>query len=377
MTLGRIPDGVASKRRIAKIEGPHAWNRRDYDDTASFARELTGTQCRALLNALQQVKQQRIAPEAMHRTQFCVPELQTFFHEVSMTLQRGAGFALIRGLPLDDMPDEDCKLLFWGIGMQLGIPVNQSGKLEWLAEVRDVGEKVGDPTARAFRSPGALRFHTDHCDVLALMCVRGALEGGHSRIVSSATVHNVLLDRAPDVLARLYEPFCFSRQGEEVAGDLPYYTCPVFAQEAGFFSSVFSRTFIENAQKLSGVPALESAQWEALDALAQTADEQSITVVLERGDMQFFNNHTIYHARTDYRDHAEQDLKRTLLRLWLTVPHGMPLPDPIRVNFGDSASGLPRGGIMHESGRRFAFEDWRAAGWTQEELTRWKESAHT
>jgi hypothetical protein len=310
----------------------------------------------------------------MRRSDFHVPDVQRVFRQLAATLQSGRGFALLRGLPIDDLSDNECRLLFWGIGMQLGVPVNQSRKLEMLAEVRDVGDKIGDPTARAFRSAGPLRFHTDQCDVLALMCIRGAQEGGQSRIVSSATVHNQLLDNDPDLLELLYEPFYFSRQGEELANELPFYTCPIFAHDGGRFASLFSRTFIENALRLAEVPSLSAEQEQALDAVAEVADANSISVELNRGDVQFFNNHTIYHARADYRDHVDPAHKRTLLRLWLTVPDGRRLPAPMRALFGESAPGQLRGGIAHSSGQRFSFEDWRAAGWTEKDLALWQEA---
>ncbi|WP_322101892.1 TauD/TfdA family dioxygenase [Paraburkholderia sp. J41] len=355
-----------------RVEGPYAWQPDDYRATETFAHTLNTAQIEDLMQALRSAQEQRLTPGQMRRDQFLVPGLQPLFRNLASALQAGRGFMLLRGLPLDTLSDNDCKLLFWGIGLQLGMPVNQSRKLELLAEVRDVGEKVGDPTARAFRSPGALRFHTDQCDVLALMCVRGALEGGHSKIVSSATVHNALLDEAPELLAALYRPFYFSRQGEEVTGEMPYYACPIFGQYDGRLSSLFSRTFIDNAQKLAGVPPLDPTQRQALDALARLADEHSISVELRRGDVQFFNNHTIYHARTDYRDHSEHEKKRTLLRLWLTVPDGAPLPPPMRALFGDTPHGNPRGGIRHASGQRFAFDDWQAAGWGDDERARWR-----
>ena len=40
--------------------------------------------------------------------------------------------------------------------------------------------KVVSSRARA-RSTGPLRFHTDRCDVIALMCVRNGIEGGVSQ----------------------------------------------------------------------------------------------------------------------------------------------------------------------------------------------------
>jgi hypothetical protein len=48
-------------------------------------------------------------------------------------------------------------------------------------------------------SNGALRFHTDRCDVVALFCVRQAARGGLSQLCSSPALHNA--DAAPTMLA--------------------------------------------------------------------------------------------------------------------------------------------------------------------------------
>ena len=45
------------------------------------------------------------------------------------------------------------------------------------------------------RSSGPLRFHTDRCDVVALLCVRKARAGGISKVVSSLAVRNAILAR--------------------------------------------------------------------------------------------------------------------------------------------------------------------------------------
>jgi hypothetical protein len=40
---------------------------------------------------------------------------------------------------------------------------------------------------------------------------------------------------------------------------------------------------------------------------------------LELGDVQLLSNHSVIHARTDYQDYPEDDRKRHLLRLWISL----------------------------------------------------------
>src|SRR5215831_14651442 len=83
------------------------------------------------------------------------------------------------------------------------------------------------PYARTL-SNGALRFHTDRCDVVALFCVRQAARGGLSQLCSSPAVHNVMLERRPDLCAALYEDLWRSRFGEEDATNKSAYPLPVW-----------------------------------------------------------------------------------------------------------------------------------------------------
>jgi hypothetical protein len=94
------------------------------------------------------------------------------------------------------------------------------------------------------------------------------------------------------------------------------------------------------------VPRLSRSQDEALDVLAAVAEELSIEMALEPGDIQLLNNHVIYHARTAYEDDPEPGHDRLLLRLWLSMPNSRPLPDGLEVLWGAVAAGVLRGGIQ-------------------------------
>ena len=48
---------------------------------------------------------------------------------------------------------------------------------------------------------------------------------------------------------------------------------------------------------------------------------------MQAGDIQFGNNFSVLHSRTTYQDHPEADRRRLLLRIWMTLPNGRPLPE--------------------------------------------------
>jgi alpha-ketoglutarate-dependent taurine dioxygenase len=252
-------------------------------------------------------------------------------------------------------------VIWWGIGTHLGTAVCQNAHGELIGEVRDEVRLYGEviqpavPTSEGFtsrakaRSSGPLRWHTDRCDVVGLFCVRAARQGGISRVVSVPAVSNAIRERRPDLLALLYADYYRSRQGEEVGGENAYYALPVFAMHEGRFTTQYSRTFVESAQKIPEVPRLTPAQDEALDVLAAVSDELGYEMELRPGDMQFLNNHVIYHGRTAYVDEPEPGRDRLLLRLWLAPPNSRPLPAGFEALWGSVKGGKVRGGIAQPS----------------------------
>lgn len=73
------------------------------------------------------------------------------------------------------------------------------------------------------------------------------------------------------------------------------------------------------------INSITPEQHVALDGLHFTAEDHSLDIDLLPGDLEFFNNLQVFHARTSSEDDAEHS--RHLLRLWLrneknALPHG-------------------------------------------------------
>lgn len=65
----------------------------------------------------------------------------------------------------------------------------------------------------------------------------------------------------------------------------------------------------------------------------------------EPGDIQFLQNHVVFHSRTSYLD-APEGKRRHLMRIWLSLPDGRRLPDAlaekwINIEVGTRRSGVP------------------------------------
>jgi hypothetical protein len=212
--------------------------------------------------------------------------------------------------------------------------------------------KVMSSRARA-RSTGPLRFHTDRCDVIALMCVRNGIEGGVSKLASIPTIHNEMLRRRPDLAELLFHDYWRCRpKDEDGVFARPYFALPVWGERDGKITSQYSRTYVEQAQEFAELPRLTDAQSEALDMLAEIAEQTCLYSAFEPGDIQLLNNHVVYHGRTAYSDDAAAGRARLLIRLWLATPNSRALPDGFETFWGSIEPGKLRGGVPQPDGRR-------------------------
>ena len=292
------------------------------------------------------------------RDDFPVPTFARELDAVLDELENGRGVVLLRGIPVERYTEHELKNLYWGLGSHLGHIRYQNARGELIGEVRDEIVRYGavreGPAADAVlgrssrskaRSSGPLRFHTDRCDVVSLLVVRTARAGGLSKVVSAVSVAAAIRERRPDLHALLYADYWRSRQGEEAGGEREVYALPIFAEHAGKFTTQYSRTFVEAAQKLPDVPRLSAAQDEALDLHAAVCEELCFAMEFRPGDLQLLNNHVVYHARTAFEDTPGVDNDRLLLRLWLAPRNSRALPPGFDVLWGTIAPGAPRGGI--------------------------------
>ena len=157
----------------------------------------------------------------------------------------GRGFLLMRGLPVERWSMREAATAFFGLGAHLGSARSQNAKGHVLGHVRDLGLDAQDPNVRIYQTSARQTFHTDSCDIVALLCLKTARSGGLSALVSSTTIFNEMRRRRPDLLALLLEPIATDRRGEVPAGQKPYFEIPVFNWHEGHLSAIYQRQYIE------------------------------------------------------------------------------------------------------------------------------------
>jgi len=347
------------------LTGPWAWHGDSLEDSGAWVHRLTRSELSEIDAALAGVQQRGAAPGPLDKADFPLASLGDRLADIARDLEEGCGVAKLTGLPVDAYDHRALQILWYGIGSHLGTPVYQNTEGDLMRAICDEGPDVGarygevkindgDGTflssrARAL-SNRLLRFHTDRCDVVGLLCVRAARSGGISRIASSVAVHNEMLRRRPDLAECLFAPYYRSRFGEETGRNDDAYALPVFAVRDGKFTSHYSRTYIESAQLLAHVPKMSAAQWEAMDLLHEIAEELCMEMRLEPGDVQFLNSHVTYHARSGFEDDPRPAHRRLLYRLWLSTPHSRALPEGHEVLWRQIGAGQRRGGIVQPGG---------------------------
>lgn len=278
---------------------------------------------------------------------FPLPRFSAHLTALSDKLLRGIGFEVLRGLPVDRYDQQTAAAIFCGIGAHLGRARSQNAAGHILGHVRNIGADPTDPTTRIYQTSARQTFHTDSADVVGLLCLRDAQEGGMSLLVSAESIANRMADLRPDLLALLFEPIATDRRGEIPEGALPYMLIPVLSWHAGRLTVFYQRQYIESAQRFDGAPRLTDRHIEALDLFDALANDPALhlSMQLRPGDMQFVYNHNQLHDRTGFTDWPELAKRRHLLRLWLSMPDDRPLPDVFRERYGSIEIGN-RGGII-------------------------------
>ncbi len=323
-----VPHPVVQTTPIADAT---AWRAADFAHDQRWIVRWPAGALAELETAVQTARRNGQTEATVTRDSFPLPTVSAWLAAIRQEVEFGRGFVLLRGIPMQRYSDADAGLLFRGIGCHIGEVVTQNAKGDLLGHVRDQGyaDYRGRNDIRGYQTRARLEFHTDVVDIVGLMCLRAAREGGHSLIVSSTTVHNEMLRDTPLLLGLLYGNFLFDRRGEETAGQPPYFVSPVYSFYQGLLScrpAVIE--YIYSAEPKTGIP-LSPAQRAALETLIGHAlrEDLQLGMDLEPGDIQLLNNSVILHARTNFVDHDEPERRRHLLRLWLNVEGGRPI-DP-------------------------------------------------
>jgi hypothetical protein len=328
------------------VTGPSAWIGPDLAKRPEeWTYRLSSTQIAEIEAANAQVSGGDIA--TITRADFPLPTLGPVLDRLRDEVLNGRGFVLIRGLPVEDRPIAESAAAYWGIGTYFGNARSQNAKGHVLGHVRDLGLSSKDPNVRIYQTTERQNFHTDSCDIVALLCLKTAKSGGLSSLTSSMSVFNAMTERHPDLVWRLFRPLPTDRRGEVPEGKHPWFETPIFNDHLGLLSAIYAPHYVRSSQRFPEAPRLSAEDIAALDCFDALAEDSSLRLdmAFRPGDMQFVHNHTVLHDRTAFEDWPEPERKRHLLRLWLAAPGARPLPPAYAERYGSVEIGN-RGGII-------------------------------
>ncbi|TLD25728.1 Clavaminate synthase-like protein [Venturia nashicola] len=336
-----------------KLEGDFVWDGDSIQGTYEWVHKLSHVELAEVEDALRYFKSLNQGLGFVNEETFPLPRLHPILRDVSKELHYGHGFKVIRGLPVDKHTREDNFIIYAGISSHIAPDRGrQDSKFHGkpadvvLAHIKDLSNTAekGNIGSPAYTTDKQV-FHTDVGEIVSLLCLNPAAEGGQSKVASNWRVYNEFAATRPDLIKTLSEPWIADGFGRP---NKPYTIRPLLYHQPATSKSPervivqYARRSFTGFQALSRtptIPPITEAQAEALDALHFTAERLSLGLDFQKGDIQYINNLVTFHARDGFKDTAEQ--QRHLVRLWLRDPeHGWEMPEPLRSRWDEVYAGV-------------------------------------
>lgn len=329
------------------VRDPAGWSAGDLEIDGGWLYQFSADELAELQRTVQPFDRDDVDLMPHSRRDFDLPSLGPRLLEVRRELLYGRGFVNFRGLDVETFGKRGAAIAFWAVSHFLGDGVcsqNKHGHV--LGHVTDLGESKKNPSQRGPYSSETIPYHVDAADIVGLLCVEPAKSGGESSLASSVAVHNEVLRQRPDLLPVLFAPYARDRRDEIPEGMDPWYHLAIFHTHQGYFSASVEPTYIGSAHRFPEIDEMTPEQVEALELVQKLAMEMRFEMGFQRGDMQFLNNHVVFHSRQGFEDFDDPDRKRHLMRIWLKAMDGRPLPAGFYARHGSVEEVSRPGGIV-------------------------------
>ncbi|KAJ3506628.1 hypothetical protein NLJ89_g6764 [Agrocybe chaxingu] len=299
-----------------KLESPLVWEGKDWTNPSQWEYKLSAEQLREIDDAVKHFKGLNKPLGYLSPETFPLPTLGPILKDLSNELHNGRGFFVLKTIPIDSYSREENVIIYSGVSSYVGrLRGIQDKGVSVIGHIKDLTEThplktIGSPAYTTDKQV----FHTDAGDIISLYVLETAAEGGLSRISSSWRVYNELAETRPDLIKTLSEPWPF-----DGFGGTPAYTLRplLFYLDNRIVIQYARRRFTGFAglPRSEEIPPISEAQAEALDAIHFLAEKHAVGLSFEKGDIQYINNLSVFHARDAFTDSPEKT--RHLLRLWL------------------------------------------------------------
>lgn len=221
--LARVQRRLASDNLIktlpsgfpTELKSDLVWDNTDIADRFNWTYELTASDLDEIKSALEHFKSLEKPLGYINQATFPLQGLHDKLREISHEIHHAFGFKVVRGLPVSTHTREENIIMYAGIashvapirgrqdnqydGKQADVVLNH---IKDLSKIYDAN-KIGAPAYTADKQV----FHTDSGDIIALLSLEEAAEGGESKLSSSWRVYNELASTRPDLIRTLAEPW--------------------------------------------------------------------------------------------------------------------------------------------------------------------------
>ena len=261
-----------------------------------------------------------------------LPEVPAFIprEEMRQVLQEGLsgppGFCWLAVPESAHLNDDELRAFYLLAGLILGEPNNRYG---YLYDIRDRGSDYTKEAIPVSHTKADTGFHTDSTsaeyfpDVIGLLCIRPAYQGGVNLISNAADCWLELEKNATtdhDFLQRPLIRDVITPGSDTSLEALLANRFPIFSQGKFGLRFRYMRYWIERGAEKAG-QRLTDRELRTLDLLdeALQASAHCLEIKLERGQMLFVNNHFLAHSRTEFYDPEATENKRLFVRMWLDI----------------------------------------------------------
>jgi hypothetical protein len=203
-----------------RATGPSVWTRADMERDNSWAFRFSKTDLAELERATTALHDRGIPPLEFRKEDFPLPTLGPKLIDLLDDVEYGRGFVVLKGLNVTDYELDKLSVLYWGLGTDLGQIISQNSQGDLLGQVTDLEdgkyEQGGyyEEGVREHRTNAFLAPHSDSSDVVGLLCMQPAKEGGESWVSSSIAVYNRILETRTDLIGPLLQGFHYDLVGK-------------------------------------------------------------------------------------------------------------------------------------------------------------------
>lgn len=261
---------------------------------------------------------------SINRANFPLKNVSAKLRQLCALLDDSPGFFMISGLKPGGFPDVQNIIAHAGIASHVGDKRAMAGGeggdtnvLHHITPIQSDDRKIynGPPNQTM-----AIPFHNDVGEIVSLYTLSQGRRGGRFYLAAASLIYDELQRTRPDLISVLEAPWTMIIPQPD--GSSPSETRPLLFHSPSTKHTIISCsrariTGTPSRPRPSSLPVITGLQQEALDALHYISQKVAIPIDFKAGDMLFFNNLTMMHARDsfDNNDSCVSEKKRHLLRL--------------------------------------------------------------